>query len=48
MIYTMYTIFTHYTQYLHDTRCTDPMSFWNSADCRRAEIPSAGGLASAR
>ena len=26
----------------------DPMSFWNSTDCRRAEIPSAGGLASAR
>jgi len=26
----------------------DPMSFWNSTECRRAEIPSAGGLASAR
>jgi len=29
-------------------RMKDPMSFWNSIDCRRAEIPSAGGLASAR
>ena len=24
------------------------MGFWNSASCRRAEIPSAGGLASGR
>merc|ERR1712181_183558 len=26
----------------------DAISFWNTTACRRAEIPSAGGLASAR
>ena len=26
----------------------DAISFWNTTSCRRAEIPSAGGLASAR
>jgi len=26
----------------------DAISFWNTTECRRAEIPSAGGLASAR
>jgi len=31
-----------------DLQMKDPMSFWNSPECRRAEIPSAGGLASAR
>ena len=26
----------------------DAISFWNTPACRRAEVPSAGGLASAR